>query len=341
MHPFRFAVMTNGAPSLTAGEPIDQFGTVRSSPTRKEIEATARKVEDLGYFAIHINDHYGGPGPAMEEANHAPQPVAAIPTVLVMADATTTLRVGFRVICVDYHNPTVLAKSLATLDLFTGGRIEVGLGAGWITSEYEAMGVPMDKPSVRIARLGEVVDILRASFAPGIVSVEGQHGVRCVGFDAVPDTVQQPSPPIAIGGGARRVLELAARKADIVCFNIDNRAGKFTAEGIQRSTADATLEKIGWIKEAAGDRFSQIELEIGAYYSAVTDDAYSAAEAMAPICGLEPDAVLEHPHALIGTVDAICDKLEERRERFGYNYITVLVDHIEAFAPIVERLSGK
>ena len=323
MHPFRFAAMTGGASS------------------RREIEETARKAEDLGYFAVHVNDHYLGPGPAMEAANHPPQPTAAIPTALVIADATTTLRVGFRVLCVDYHNPTVLAKSLATLDLFSGGRIEVGLGAGWIEAEYDAMGVAYDPPGVRIERLGEVIDVLRSSFTPGIVSIEGKHGVRAVGFEATPKPRQLPSPPIAIGGGRRRVLELAARKADIVCLNRDNSAGTIVPEGNRSTSAAGTLEKVGWIRDAAGDRFDQLELEIGAYYLTVTDDTPRAAEAWARRLGTPTEEVVGNPHVLIGSIDAICDQIEERRETFGVSYLTVLDRNIEAFAPVVERLSAK
>src|SRR5262249_43633043 len=159
----------------------------------------------------------------------------------------------------------------------------------------------------------EVVDVLRASFAPGIVSVERAHGVRAVGYEATPDTVQQPSPPIAIGGGGRKILELAARKADIVCFNFDNRAGKVVPEAHRPATEQAALEKLGWIREAAGPRFDDLELEIGGYIIAFTDDPRAAAEPIAPRVGLEPDDFLRHPHVLFGTVDSICDLLVERR----------------------------
>ncbi len=323
MHPFCFAAMTGGAAS------------------RREIEETARKAEGLGYFALHVNDHYLGPGPAMEAANHPPQPTAALPTAQVIADATTSLRVGFRVICVDYHNPTVLAKSLATLDVFSGGRIEIGLGAGWIQAEYKAMGVPYDSPGVRIERLAEVIDVLRASFVPGVLSVEGSRGVRAMGFEATPKPLQLPSPPIAVGGGRRRVLEMAARQADIVCLNRDNSAGKVVKEGNQSSTAGATLEKVGWIRDAAGDRFDDLVLEVGAYYMSVTENANEAIDLWARRLGMGPEDVSGNPHVLIGTVDALCDQLEERRERFGLSYLTIRDIDMDRFAPVVERLHGK
>jgi len=321
--PFRFGVMTAGA------------------ATAAEIRDKARTVEALGYHSLLYNDHYAGPGPAMEAANHGPQPIAAIPAVVVSAEVTSTLVVGFRVLAVDYHNPVVLAKELASIDLLSEGRLEIGMGAGWITSEYEAMGIAMDRPGVRIARLGEAIDVVRAAMGDGLVEVHGETGVRASGFEGTPKPVQRPCPPIAVGGGGRKVLELAARKADIVAFNVNNRAGKLSADGTRESTADATLEKIGWVREAAGARMDDLELEIGAYFSTVTNDPKAVAGELSGYFGLDVDDVLDHPHALIGSVDAICDLIRERRERFGFSYITVLDHNAEAFAPIVERMTGK
>jgi alkanesulfonate monooxygenase SsuD/methylene tetrahydromethanopterin reductase-like flavin-dependent oxidoreductase (luciferase family) len=153
--------------------------------------------------------------------------------------------------------------------------------------------------------------------------------------------VQQPSPPIAIGGGARKILELAARQADIVCFNRDNRAGKVVPDGALRTTADATLEKVAWVRDAAGDRFDRLQLEIGAYHLSVTDDTAGAVEKWARRLGIDPDDVLAHPHVFIGSVDRICDVIEERRARYGISYYTVLEHDVERFAPVVERLSGQ
>jgi probable F420-dependent oxidoreductase len=229
---------------------------------------------------------------------------------------------------------------LATLDLFSGGRIEVGLGAGWIEAEYDAMGVPYDRPGIRIERLGEVIDVLRSSFVPGLLDVEGAHNVRAVGFEGTPKTLQQPAPPIAVGGAGRRVLELAARKADIVCINRDNRAGRVVPEGNRSSRPSDTLERIGWVRDAARDRFEDIVFEVGAYYISLTDDTQGAAELWGRRLGIPTEDALSNPHVLIGTVDSICDQLEERRERFRISYLTVRDAKIEAFAPVVARLSG-
>ncbi|MBV9660938.1 MAG: TIGR03621 family F420-dependent LLM class oxidoreductase [Acidimicrobiales bacterium] len=319
-----------------------QFGVMCSlGASASEVKEKARKLESLGYYSILYNDHYAGPGRAMEESNHAPQPVASIPAVVVAAEATGTLQVGFRVIAVDYHNPVVLAKELATIDVFSEGRLEIGLGAGWIVKEYEAMGIPFDSPGVRIARLGEVIDVIRACMGDGPVDVNGKHGVSASGFEGSPKPVQGPCPPIAVGGGGRKVLELAARQADIVAFNVNNRAGKISSDGTQESTAALTLEKIDWVRQAAGERWDDICLEIGAYFTSVTNDARAVAETFTGYFGLPSGDVLEHPHALLGSVDSICDILEERRERYGFSYVTVL-DHVaDEFAPVVERMAGK
>lgn len=321
--PFRFAVMGN------------------TSGSRDELKAAVRRYESEGYWAFLFNDHYIGSGSALAAANHPVQDSAAIPTVTLAAEYTETLRVGFRVLCVDYHNPVVLAKELATIDQFSDGRLEVGLGAGWMATEYEAMGVPFERPSTRIARLGEVVEILRACFGEGRVDVTGEHGVRATGFDGIPKPVQPEGPPIAIGGGGRNVLELAARQADVVAFNLDNRSGAIGSDGARRSNAEAVKEKIGWVRDAAGERFCDLELEIGAFLSTVTNDPRGAAEVLGRRFQLPPDEVLEHPHALVGSVPTVCETLLERRELYGFSTI-LLSEHVaDMFAPVVARLAGK
>lgn len=321
--PFRFGIMSAAGGS------------------RQALKDKVQRAEDLGYWSFLFNDHYAGPGPAMQSANHGIQDVAAIPTIALAAEATSTLKVGFRVLCVDYHQPVVLVKELATLDLYSEGRLEAGLGAGWIEAEYEAMGVPFDPPGIRIQRLSDFVDLLDQSFGDGEVAVDGRHGVRASGFEAVPKPVQRPRPPIAIGGGARRILQLAGRKADIVAFNINNATGKLGPEGPSKATAEVTDQRVTWVRDAAGDRFADIQLEIGAYFSFVTDDAHGFAGNYVGFVGPDPESVIDHPHSLIGTVDAICDRIHERRERWGFSYITILDNAMDSFAPVVSRLAGK
>jgi probable F420-dependent oxidoreductase len=256
------------------------------------------------------------------------------------AMATTRLRVGCRVFCVDYHHPVVLAKELATLDMLSGGRVEAGLGAGWVSAEYEGLGIAMDRPGVRIERLAETVELLKAHWAGEPLAVKGTY-VRASGFAGRPLPVQQPHPPIFIGGGAPRVLKLAGRLADIVSINFNNAAGRLGPGSVASSTREATAEKIGWIREGAGGRFGDIELEIAAYFIAISDDPAEAVAAMARRFGVSAQVLAEHPHALIGSVPQICDQLEQRRSELGVSYINVAQRSMEAFAPVVARLTGQ
>lgn len=323
-HPFRFGCQSFNAASA------------------REWKDKARRAEALGYSSFLLADHYIGPGPMLEATRHPVQSIAAVPAITLAAEATTSIKVGCRVMCVDYRNPVVLAKEMATIDLFSEGRLECGLGAGWLANEYAAMGVRLDPAPVRVARLAEVIRVVKAHFGDGECAVEGAEGtgVRAVGFEGVPKPVQRPRPPIMIGGGARKVLTLAGAEADIVSFNFNNRSGVIGPDGVGLSTAAETARKVGWVRDGAGDRFDQIELEIGAYFTVVTDQAAATAKAMAPMFALPPEELMRHPHALIGSVDAICDELLRRREEYGISYVTVGDTNLEAFAPVVAKLSG-
>ena len=301
--------------------------------------SVARRAEDLGYATLFTTDHYFGPGDIANASGHRPVDVAPLTAMMAAAMATTRLRVGCRVSCVDYHNPVVLAKELATLDMLSEGRLEVGLGAGWVAAEYEGLGIAMDRPGVRIERLAEVVEVLKAHWGGKPLDISGRH-VRASGFAGRPLPVQQPHPPIFIGGGAPRVLRLAGRLADIVSINFNNAAGKLGPGSVANSTLDATAEKIGWIREGAGDRFGDIELEIAAYFVAISEDPREALEAMAQRFSVTPEELSGHPHALIGSVPEVCEKLEQRRSELGVSYINVAQRSMEAFAPVVARLAG-
>jgi probable F420-dependent oxidoreductase len=305
----------------------------------KEWSDIARRVEDLGYSTLFTTDHYFGPGTIADASGHRPVDVAPISAMAMAAAATTSLRVGCRVFNVDLHQPVVLAKELATLDMLTEGRVEVGLGAGWVAAEYEGLGVPMDSAGVRIARLGEVVEVLKAHWSGDEVSVDGTY-VHASGFAGLPRPVQQPHPPIFIGGGRQKILTLAGRLADIVSFNFDNSAGRLGSSSVASSGAEQTAQKVAWVREGAGDRFPEVELEIGAYFVAVQDDPGPAIAAMAGRFGVSEDEFASHPHALLGTVDAICETLEERREQFGFSYVTVAQRNLDELAPVVARLAG-
>lgn len=315
-----------------------RFGvSINAGTSAAQIAATARRIEELGYYSLLWQDHYAGPGPAMSAAQHPPQNIASIPAAAVAAQATTALVVGFRVLCIDYHHPVVLAKEIATLDLLSCGRVEAGLGAGWMASEYAAMGIAFDPAGVRIARLAEAIAVVDQCLGGGTVAFSGDY-FRVRGFDGSPAPTQRPRPPIAVGGGGRRVLELAARAADIVSVNLDMRSGRFDGEAIASSVEDRMAQKAGWIRRAAGSRADALTIELGAHFVAITNDADAALEAM---LGLPSDVGRRHPHALVGSVEEICDVLEERRSRYGVSYITIQERVAEAFAPVVERLAGR
>ena len=251
----------------------------------KEWTEIARQAEALGYSTLFTTDHYFGPGSISDSSGHRPVDVAPIAAMAAAAAVTTDLRVGCRVFNVDLHQPVVLAKEMATLDLLTEGRLEVGLGAGWVAAEYEGLGVTMDPPGVRIARLAEVVDVVRAHWSGEDMAVDGAH-VHVHGFVGLPRPVQQPHPPIFIGGGRERILTLAGKLADIVSINFDNSAGRLGASSVAGSGAGETARKLGWVRAGAGDRFDDLELEIGAYFVAVDDDPGPMIDAMAARFGV-------------------------------------------------------
>ena len=275
----------------------------------------ARQAEDLGYGVYHITDHVLGPSDVMTRAGHAGSGLAVVPALMALAHATDHLRVGSRVACIDFHHPVVLANEMATIDLFSEGRLELGLGAGWLASEYEAMGIPFHPAPTRIDRLAEAVTLIKLLFGDGPVSFHGEH-FRVEGVDGAPKPAQRPHPPIAIGGGARRVLRLAGRQADIVSLNYDNRSGVLSPDGVKQSTAESTRQKIEWIREGAGPRFADVEIDIGIYYTVVTDEAARVADELGTRLGLTATDVIEHPHALIGSPDSICDELVRRRQLY-------------------------
>lgn len=320
--PFRFAVQSFGADTPAAWR------------------ERARRAETLGYTALHLADHYLGPGPALEATRHPLQQLAAVPAMTVAAEATTTLRIGCRVFCIDYHPLAVLVKEAATIDWFSDGRLDFGLGAGWLAGEYEALGIPMDRAGVRVDRLAESVVAAKALFGGEPVELDGEH-VRLHDFAAVPASVQRPHPPIIVGGGSPRVLGLAGREADIASLNFDNSSGRIGADGVRSSTAERIDDKVRWVREAASAAGREVpELEIAAYFTVLTADAEQAASALGKLFGLSSDEILEHPNCLVGSLEEVADRLVERRERYGISYVTVNDSVMEAFAPIVDRLAG-
>jgi probable F420-dependent oxidoreductase len=308
-HPFRFGVQEHRAGSA------------------KEWKETARRIESMGYSAFYLPDHF----------NNQLAPIAGI---MAAADATTKLRVGWLVADNDYRHPVVLAKEAATIDLLSDGRLDLGLGAGWLKSDYEQAGIPYDSAGTRIERLEESVKIFKGILAGGTFSFTGKH-YSINEVEGYPLPVQKPHPPIMLGGGGRRMLSLAAREADIVHINYNLAEGQVNPKVVGTGRAEPTDEKMGWVKEAAGDRFDQIELASTMFFTSVTDDRHGVASAIAPRLQLEPEEIIGMPHFLIGTIDELVEDIVARRERFGISFIVVQGEVAEDLAPVVERLAGR
>jgi probable F420-dependent oxidoreductase len=283
-------------------------------------------MEDLGYSTCYVPDHF------------VDTELAPMVAMAVAAEATTSLRVGALVFANDYKHPAVLAKEAATLDLLSDGRVELGIGAGWQRSDYDALGLPYDRPGVRIERLAEALEVIRGAWGAGPFSFKGEH-YTISDYDGLPKPVHQP-PPIMIGGGGRKVLTLAGREADVVGINPNLRAGEIGPDSVRDAVEEMTRRKLGWIREGAGARFDDVELQVRYFLGAVTDDRAGLAAAVAPGFGLTPEEALSSHVALVGTIDEIVDQLVQRRETWGVTYVVVGADLVEAFAPVVARLAG-
>jgi probable F420-dependent oxidoreductase len=286
----------------------------------------AREAESLGYSVLSMPDHFG-------------DQLAPAPALAAAAAATTTLRIGSLVFDNDYRHPVVLAKEAATLDVLSGGRLELGLGAGWMTTDYEQSGIRCDPVGVRIDRMVEGLRVLKGLMGEDAFSFQGEH-YTITGMDGLPKPVQRPHPPVLIGGGGRRILSIAGREADIVSIGTNLRSGRIGPHLVENVTADATAGKVGWVREAAGDRFDQLELGMQVFLLTLTDDRVAAATGIAQLMETSAEEVLRAPIVLIGNEQEVVDQLQRQREAYGVSYLTVTADAMRAFAPIVARLAG-
>ena len=320
MRPFRFAVQ---AVDATSG---------------REWRDVAVRAEDLGYSTLFVADHYLGPGPANASTLMAPQQLAPISAMATAAAVTGRLRVGCRVFCSDYHVPAVLAKEAATIDLLSDGRLEFGIGAGWHASEYEAMGLTFEEGPRRVSKLEEVVALVKAHWSGQEMDVQGRY-VRATGYAGLPAPVQRPHPPIMIGGSRPRVLALAGREADIVSLaNVPWVA--VNEDGL--TPEQEAVRRVGYARQAAGDRFGDLDLESSPYFSEITDDVDGALGRLsAGMRNADPAVLRDHPNVLVGPVGRVVELLEQRRETIGVNYVTVPQARMEDFAPVCAALSGR
>jgi probable F420-dependent oxidoreductase len=313
---------------MTTPRPF-RFGlSARTAASASEWVAKARRAEELGYAVLQVADHFG---PSL----------ATIPALQAAAHATTTTRVGSFVFDNDYRHPALLQKEVATLDLLTDGRVEFGIGAGGDRLEYEQTGITFDPPGIRVARLAEALAVIKGLFGSSPAAPYTFTGTyyQVHALIGGPTPVQRPHPPIVIGGGGRRILNLAAREADIVGVAFWRHPDG--APNAASLSADATAKQIAWVREGAGERFEGLELNLLVQQVKVTDDRMSAAKALAAEWQVPPTVVLESPHALIGTIPELVAQLQARRAQFGFSYITVHEPFMEAFAPVVQQLTGR
>lgn len=311
-------------------QPFHFIAEAREIVDGKELAARARRAEQIGYHALVVPDHL------IEQ-------LAPIPTLATIAAATERLRIAAFVFNNDLRHPAVLAQDLASLDVLSGGRLDVAIGAGWNKPEYDAIGLPFDATPVRQARLIEAIAVLKGAFGDGLFSHAGEH-YTITDLDGYPKPIQRPHPPFLIGGGGRRTLELAAREAQIVGLAPRILSG-------QRSdptslTVAATAEKIGWVRDVAGDRFDTLELNV--YPSttgvSVTDHALSEGRDLAAALAgrasvdVSVDDLLESPHIFIGSLASLEEKFIRQREQLGIN--SIMVGELGPFDSLVERLAG-
>ncbi len=286
----------------------------------------ARKVEDLGYSTLFIPDHFTDQW-------------APLVALTVAAEATTTLRVGTLVIGNDYRHPVVLAKEAATLDLVSEGRLELGIGAGWMTTDYDESGIACDPPAVRVDRLAESIAVLKSLWSNPSTDFTGEH-YRVHGAPGYPEPTRRPHPLLMVGGGSRRVLSLAAREADIVGLNPRLTEGFMGPESIASAAPEHYDRRLEWVRAAAGDRFDEIELQCLTFVVRVVDNGRQAIEELAQMVGMSVEDAADTPVGLVGSVAEIVDALVRRRQRWGVGYWVVHENDMEAFAPVVAQLAG-
>lgn len=335
--PFRFAIqLSHPLPGATWAE-------------------TAVQVEAAGFSALHMPDHFGD---------------QLAPTVAMTwaAAATKELKVGALVFDNDYRHPVVLHKELATLDALSGGRLELGLGAGWMRWDYEKAGMSYDEPKIRVDRFEEALVVLKGLFGPGEFSHQGEH-YTIDALEGLPRPAAEGGPPIMIGAGGPRMLGIAGAHADIIGVNARIPSGAVDAEAAKDFAPERVDQKLEWIKRGAGGRFDDIELNVLVFLATITDDARGMAEGIAAMFAGEPniekgvgaavssaahgdssdtesgdgftaETVLGAPAILLGSLDEMADTLRQRRERWGISYITLQGPEALNLAPLIATLAG-
>lgn len=305
MHPFRFGAMAGAA--VGRRQWLDEVG----------------RAEELGYSTVFISDHFSD--------KWAPLPA------LVAAAEASSMRVGTLVLANDFRHPAVLAKEAATVDLLTDGRLELGLGTGWQRDDYESSGIERDPPGAQVDRLEESVAVLKGLWGPGELVFAGDH--YRVSLDGLPKPAPG-RPTLIIGGGARRMLGIAGREADIVGLSAAELRNRSDLGDRITRAGEVMDRKLEWIRAGAGERFDELELNILLFGIDVTADRPAGAARLAEKWGGTPEGILASPHFLVGTREQIRSDLVDRRSRWGISYPVIPVRAWEAMSPVVQDLSG-
>jgi probable F420-dependent oxidoreductase len=286
---------------------------------------SARRLESLGYSTLFVPDHF----------HEGLGPITAMATAVA---ATTTLIVAPMVLNTDLRHPAVLARELASIDVLSAGRVEVGLGAGYNPLDYSRSGIAMDPPKVRVDRLIEHTHVLKALWSEQPTNFAGTH-YRIDDLDGTPKPFTPGGPPVLVAGGGRRMMRFAAQHADIVGVNVHLPAAPDAASA--RNALPASIdEKFEWIRTDAGERFDDLEFNAWLSVGRVTNDIASFGQRLSAAFGAPAAEVLESPLVLAGSIDEIVDQLERRRQRWGYSYFVIPQRATDDFAPIVSRLTG-
>ncbi len=312
MRPFRFVV--------TAGTP-----RFRAAPPGSAWTALARRAEELGYDGLYVTDHLG-------------RQLSPIPAMTAAAVATTGLRVGSFVFANDFRHPLLLAREAATVDVLSDGRLDLGMGAGWLTTDYRQLGLAYDPPPVRIDRLVEALDIMDRLFAGERVDHAGTH-YTLKGARLAPRQVQRPRPRLLIGGGGPRMLRIAARRADIVGL-----LPQFDARGwpmVGQATEGATRDKAELVRLEAGDRAAELDVNVIVFDAGLVSRRAGALDAALAAVKGTGVALIGTPYVLYGTPARVRELLLQRRERTGINHYALPAHAMEAMAPLVAEMRDR
>lgn len=301
-----------------------RFGLgLRGASSKKGWVDKVRRTEDLGFHLMTLSDHFIGNNFSIGAG------------LMAAADATERLRLVTMVANNEFRHPVLLAKEAATLDLLSEGRLELGIGAGWWQLEHDQVGIPFEPPGVRVGRLSEAIDVIKGAWSTDELDYTGRY-YQISGLTLSPKPVQRPHPPIALGGGGKVVLGVAARKADIVHFTL-----RTVPDGADPTDggAEAFLQKLAWVREAAGERYDQLEL--GVTIGIVAKDVDSVAEGRHPTALRQLELAQGTPLVLLGTTDDLCDQLRYWRDEHDISQFTLMNDtDLDVFAPVVAKLSG-